>query len=67
VVHIFNQQGDQLGFRFASDERKTSKEEGATDIFLKAPMPGTVTKIYKKPGDTLHKGDSILAMEAMKM
>lgn len=30
-------------------------------------MPGTVTKIYKKPGDTLHKGDSILAMEAMKM
>lgn len=30
-------------------------------------MPGTVTKIYKKVGDKVKKGESILAMEAMKM
>lgn len=30
-------------------------------------MPGTVTKVYKKAGDTVKKGESILAMEAMKM
>lgn len=62
MVHIFNQQGDQLGFRFTSDERKVTKQEGNADIFIKAPMPGTVTKIYRKVGDVLKKGDSILAM-----
>jgi biotin carboxyl carrier protein len=30
-------------------------------------MPGTVTKVYQKVGAVLKKGDSILAMEAMKM
>lgn len=66
-VHVFNQSGDQLGFRFESDELKAVKQEGATDRFCKSPMPGTVTKIYKKQGDVVKKGESILAMEAMKM
>jgi biotin carboxyl carrier protein len=30
-------------------------------------MPGTITKIYHKPGDILKKGQSIISMEAMKM
>lgn len=30
-------------------------------------MPGIITKVYQKPGSTIKKGDSILAMEAMKM
>jgi biotin carboxyl carrier protein len=30
-------------------------------------MPGIITKVYKKTGDSVKKGDSILAMEAMKM
>ena len=32
-----------------------------------SPMPGTVTKVFRKAGDKLKKGDSIVAMEAMKM
>lgn len=67
TVHVFNQAGDQLGFRFESDELRSVEQEGATDRLLKSPMPGTVTKIYRKAGDTVKKGDSILAMEAMKM
>jgi 3-methylcrotonyl-CoA carboxylase alpha subunit len=30
-------------------------------------MPGTVTKVYKKAGEMAKKGESIVAMEAMKM
>jgi biotin carboxyl carrier protein len=32
-----------------------------------APMPGKLTKIFKKEGDLVQKGDAILVMEAMKM
>ncbi|MDR3668030.1 MAG: hypothetical protein P4L35_14410 [Ignavibacteriaceae bacterium] len=34
---------------------------------VKAPMPGMIIKIIKKPGDEVLKGDSILILEAMKM
>lgn len=30
-------------------------------------MPGTVTKLFKKAGEIAKKGESIVAMEAMKM
>lgn len=30
-------------------------------------MPGIITKVYQKVGNKIKKGDSILAMEAMKM
>ncbi len=34
---------------------------------LKAPMPGLVTDILVNIGDTIHKGDNLLVLEAMKM
>jgi biotin carboxyl carrier protein len=34
---------------------------------IKAPMPGMVLKINKKPGDEVMQGDSVLILEAMKM
>ncbi len=34
---------------------------------LKAPMPGLVTDILVNIGDTVHKGDNLLVLEAMKM
>jgi biotin carboxyl carrier protein len=37
------------------------------DKALRSPMPGTVTKVNRKVGDVVKKGESILAMEAMKM
>ena len=30
-------------------------------------MPGTVSKVFQKVGATVKKGESIVAMEAMKM
>lgn len=34
---------------------------------LKAPMPGLVLSINVEPGQTVHKGDALLILEAMKM
>jgi len=62
-VHVFNHIGDQLGFRFESDEMKAAEEgQGMGDKALRSPMPGTVTKVNRKVGDIVKKGESILAM-----
>ncbi|WP_201985348.1 biotin/lipoyl-containing protein [Hymenobacter rubidus] len=34
---------------------------------LKAPMPGLIVDIRVQPGQTVHKGDPLLVLEAMKM
>ncbi len=34
---------------------------------LTAPMPGKVTKLFKKIGDPVQAGEAVLVMEAMKM
>lgn len=39
--------------------------QGSTKI--ESPMPGTVLRIDKKPGDAVKAGDIILILEAMKM
>ena len=36
-------------------------------VKIEAPMPGTVTKIVAKVGDSVKSGDTLLAFEAMKM
>jgi biotin carboxyl carrier protein len=34
---------------------------------ITAPMPGTITKIFKSVGDAVAKGETLLILEAMKM
>jgi biotin carboxyl carrier protein len=34
---------------------------------LSAPLPGTVTEVFVRPGDTIETGQVILVIEAMKM
>jgi len=41
--------------------------ENANIIEIKAPMPGGIWKILKKPGDTVKKHETILILEVMKM
>ena len=38
---------------------------GATTV--SAPMPGKISKILKKAGDTVKSGDVLIMLEAMKM
>ena len=34
---------------------------------MSAPMPGVVTRVMVQPGDAVHKGQPLVAIEAMKM
>ena len=40
---------------------------GAGGQTLKAPMPGRITHVGVRPGDTVNAGDTLLVIEAMKM
>lgn len=44
-----------------------STAAGATLNELKAPMPGMVVQVVALPGTEVHKGDTLLILEAMKM
>jgi len=44
---------------------QTSAPAGAKTVT--APLPGTITKVTVKVGDTVNAGDTVLLMEAMKM
>ena len=44
-------------------QKSTVKNTGA----VTAPMPGTVIRIEKKPGDVVKAGELVLILEAMKM
>ena len=35
--------------------------------FVKSPMPGTVVKIYVKPGQEVKANDPLISVESMKM
>jgi glutaconyl-CoA/methylmalonyl-CoA decarboxylase subunit gamma len=45
--------------------REANKATGGTP--MKAPLPGTITSVNVKPGDTVNEGDTIVVLEAMKM
>lgn len=47
--------------------RNAASEDAQQEDCIKAPMPCKIVRIYCKPGDVLHAGDTALTMEAMKM
>ena len=49
----------------AAQKQETTVSAGQE--VLAAPMPGTIHKIMKKPGEVVAEGDIILILEAMKM
>lgn len=57
--------------RTALQERATKviEQQGSAHSLreIKAPMPGMILKIKKKPGEKINLGDSIVILEAMKM
>lgn len=54
----------------AKVEPKTEKQTTsapATGTKITAPLPGTITEIKVKVGDTVKDGDTVVVLEAMKM
>jgi 3-methylcrotonyl-CoA carboxylase alpha subunit len=54
----------KLTFR---DPRIAVEERGKTDGAVATPMPGTVTQVFVANGETVDRGQALLAIEAMKM
>jgi biotin carboxyl carrier protein len=46
---------------------KQTTTTGVMTNELSAPLPGTVTEVFVRPGDTIETGQVILVIEAMKM
>jgi len=53
---------------FVLDRESASRSRGRAQTGgLESPMPGVVTRVMAAPGDTVRKGQPLLAIEAMKM
>lgn len=62
--------GETLCFdKQTSGGRRRGKAKGkeARSNLIHAPMPGKITKFFKKVGDSIASGESVFVMEAMKM
>ncbi|MEM9146498.1 MAG: biotin/lipoyl-containing protein, partial [Pseudomonadota bacterium] len=53
--------------RFAATAPKAEKAEDGNPAHVPAPMPGVVGSVAVRAGQTVHAGDVLLTLEAMKM
>ncbi len=56
-----------LGFADDSTLPPATVQDDEHHTFVRAPMYGVISKIEKKPGASVKKGDLLLILEAMKM
>lgn len=56
---------DERTRRLALANRQPPPPSG--EIALKAPIPGLVVRVMVEPGETVHAGQSLVILEAMKM
>lgn len=49
------------------DGQRRKKSNVASPDLIVSPMPGKITKVFVKEGDTVKSGQALLVMEAMKM
>lgn len=50
----------------AEGQRRKKSNTASPDVIV-APMPGKITKVFVKEGDSVAVGQALLVMEAMKM
>lgn len=64
--HIFNavvEDAQSLALR----RLKAQAQPANSDVIIKAPMPGLITRILTAPGETVRAGQALIVIEAMKM
>lgn len=67
-VVLLKNTGEQRVISFVPDEYGIDEDAFFGDVsIIKAPMSSTISKIFVKPGQTVKKGESLIALEAMKM
>jgi len=65
--------GRSVGFRLAPPPdvdravRLATAQHGGGASELRAPMPGSIIAVHRRPGDAVSAGDPIVTLEAMKM
>jgi 3-methylcrotonyl-CoA carboxylase alpha subunit len=68
-VFCLDQEGAPLRITKKKDELYS--QEGGLDMgkqdFVKSPMPGTVVKVYVKPGQAVKANEPLISVESMKM
>lgn len=47
--------------------KQAAEHHAATGVTLRAQIPGRVVKVWAAPGQTVERGERLLAIEAMKM
>jgi acetyl/propionyl-CoA carboxylase alpha subunit len=68
IVYVAGAEGDLWAFCDGRiyREREAAAKHGAMQM-LTAPMPATVVKVLVAPGQAVHRGDTLVVLEAMKM
>jgi len=49
------------------DFSQAAEGVGSMDSFIKSPIPGTVVKLYCKPGQVVKKDEPLISIESMKL
>lgn len=66
TVH-FLLKGQLYSFKNNTQTSNAQQIEQHDGKHILAPMPGLITKIFKKDGESVEKGEKLIALEAMKM
>ncbi len=56
-----------LSERMRAERARSGKRSGASAKELRAPMPGRVVRVLCAAGDSVHAGQPVVVVEAMKM
>ena len=59
---MFDALGNTTGFVFESERMAEVAKDSSAEKKAKAPMPGTISKLFVKEGDKIKKGEAIFAM-----
>lgn len=51
----------------SSEGQRRKKTTSTSPNLITAPMPGKITKVFVKAGESITRGQALLVMEAMKM